>query len=269
MKNGNMNPLKILLITAAGTTGLSLAAAASAVSCGDVITTAETLTGDILHCDIHPALLIKDNGSLDLNGHTVSCDGDSTGIRLSGFNRVLHDSTGLGSVENCNNGVSAEGEGGHQIVDINTTGNFISGITLSSSNNSLKTSIANANLGIGIRVIGDGNHVRSSEATGNSLQGIKVTGASNYIRLNTASNNTQSGIAISGGTGSLISENLAEDNHTHGIILLGDGEVGNMVADNVASNNTYTDLSDRSTLPCFENIWSNNDYTTSNETCIE
>ena len=53
-----------------------LQASAGHVSCGDTITTDTTLDGDLLDCPSNGIVIGADDITLDLNGHTVSGDGE-------------------------------------------------------------------------------------------------------------------------------------------------------------------------------------------------
>ncbi|WP_157954145.1 NosD domain-containing protein [Microbulbifer sp. A4B17] len=204
-----------------------------------------------------------------MNGYTLSCDGDGIGVRLTDSDTVLEDTAGGGSIENCNNGVSAEGGGGHSIYDINATANFIAGIALWSSGNSVETSYANGNWGMGIRLMGDGNRVRNSEAMGNSLQGVKIVGNDSLIQLNDTSSNGASGIAIDGGDGGIIADNLSDNNGTHGIKMLGLGQVGYLIIGNTAMGSGGADMADDSFPARNGNVWIRNDFDTANNACIQ
>ena len=58
---------------------------AFAVSCGDVIMVNTTLDTDLSACTQNPALEVQGGVELNLNGHTVSCDTQTTtGITLTG-----------------------------------------------------------------------------------------------------------------------------------------------------------------------------------------
>ncbi|WP_444911428.1 right-handed parallel beta-helix repeat-containing protein [Microbulbifer sp. PAAF003] len=268
MKNRNMNSIKASLLAVSGIAALSLSAVASAVSCGDTITTAESLTGDILGCASHPALVIDAGGSLDMAGYHLSCDGSGIGIQLKDSDRVLEDTVGGSTITNCNNGVSAEGDGSHQIFDITASSNSIAGIALWSSGNTVEASDASGNGGMGIRVMGDGNRVRYSVASSNGLQGIKIVGDNTLIRFNETILNMSSGIVIDSGDGGIVANNLSDNNGVNGIMMLGLGQVGYLIIGNTAENNAGADLADHNHPACTGNVWIRNTFGSANDACI-
>ncbi|MCO1336722.1 right-handed parallel beta-helix repeat-containing protein [Microbulbifer sp. OS29] len=269
MKNGNINSLRVALLSVAGAASLALSGVASAVSCGDTVTAPAVLTGDIAFCASNPAVTIKDAGTLDLNGYTVSCAGSGIGIKILGADRTLEDTAGGNSIANCDTGVSVEGDGGHLVQEVNATGNFVSGIALWSAGNTLEFSTSNGNFGMGVRVMGDGNRVRNSDMTGNSLQGVKIVGGNTLLRFNDTSFNVTSGIVVAEGSGGIIAENISDGNGTNGIMILPYGQVGFLIVGNTATGNAGADLADHNTPPCTGNVWIRNTFDTANHACIQ
>src|SRR5262245_16313459 len=75
-------------IALAALAALLLAEPCGAVVCGDVITRAEKLTGN-LTCTTNPGVVVQQGGSLDLNGFTLACNGTQVGVALSGVGTKL------------------------------------------------------------------------------------------------------------------------------------------------------------------------------------
>ncbi|GAA5441963.1 hypothetical protein Misp06_00124 [Microbulbifer sp. NBRC 101763] len=270
MKNVSVNPLKAVLLTVAGAASISVSGIASAVSCGDVLTSATVLSGDILSCAINPAVTLKEGASLDLNGYTISCDTPvGIGVRLVGAGRVLEDTAGGGSIEGCATGVSAEGDGGHFIMGVSTTLNSLSGVTLWSTGNTLEASYANGNTGMGIRLMGDGSQVRTTEATGNTLMGVKIVGNNSLLRDNDTSSNGASGIVVAEGNGGIIAENLSTDNGVNGIMMQPFAQTGWLIIGNDAAGNTGNDLMDQNVPACTGSVWVLNTFDNANDACIQ
>src|SRR5215207_2731831 len=67
--------LVVTLTEAGAVVGVSQALAGP-VSCGDTITTDTTLDGDLIDCPNNGIIIGADDITLDLNGHTVSGDGE-------------------------------------------------------------------------------------------------------------------------------------------------------------------------------------------------
>ena len=78
-------------------------ASASPVSCGDTITTDTKLHADLLNCPGDGIFIGADNITLDLNGHTIDGDGDST-------------TAGCGPQEDCDLGVASIDHDGVTVV---------------------------------------------------------------------------------------------------------------------------------------------------------
>lgn len=270
MKNVSVNPLKAVLLAVAGAASISVSGVASAVSCGDVLTSPTVLSGDILSCAINPAVTLKEDASLDLNGYTISCDTPvGIGVRLIGTGRVLEDTAGGGSIEGCATGVSAEGDGGHTITGVTTTANSLSGVTLWSAGNILEASYANGNTGMGIRLMGDGSQVRTTEATGNSLMGVKIVGNNSLLRLNDTSSNAASGIVVAEGSGGIIADNISTANGVNGIMMQAFGQTGWLIVSNDAAGNAGNDLVDLNVPPCTGSVWVLNTFDNKNDACIQ
>ncbi|WP_444925919.1 right-handed parallel beta-helix repeat-containing protein [Microbulbifer sp. TRSA002] len=268
MKTECANLARLTLLTISGVSAFSLAGAAFAVSCGDTVTTPETLDASIVACAISPAVTITDAGSLDLNGFSISCDGTGTGVSLTGIGRILSDTTGTGSIENCETGVNAQGTGSHFIQGINSTNNTLSGITLTSAANLILDSTSDINSGIGLRMLGDYNQVINSQMNSNALPGIEIVGSGSVVNGNTVSSNVVSGIVVFGSNNTTISGNTANDNGTNGILLEAYNQMNVLVVGNTAKGNTGNDLNDQNVPPCSGSIWISNVFEDANDTCI-
>ncbi|WP_444929850.1 right-handed parallel beta-helix repeat-containing protein [Microbulbifer sp. SSSA002] len=262
--------MKILLCGLAGSASLSLPIAAAAVSCGDAIRDEQRLNQD-LTCSSYPALKIEDQGSLDLNGHTISCSNSAYGVQLLGSHNVIQDTVGDGGIENCRVGISAEGNGFHHIVDINITSTSEKGISLKSSYNVIETSSVSNNTGYGIYINSNSsyNRVLNTEVIGNGEQGIKINGESNLVRFSEVSSGETIGIAINyHGDYSVVAQNIANDNGINGISRKGSAYY-NVIVGNTARYNTGNDLTDHTNNCNYDAIWTNNRFTDRNQDCID
>jgi hypothetical protein len=124
-------------------------ALAGEIRCGDVITGAAVLTGDLV-CDAANPALILDGGELDMAGHQISgCPAYGVGVRLIGRGASLHNGMVLG----CGHGVELAGEGGHNVTNVVARGNAGDGFVVASRGNLLLRNLAIGNRGSGFRTI--------------------------------------------------------------------------------------------------------------------
>lgn len=128
--------------------------AAHAVSCGDTITTAATLTSD-LNCFDTPPLTLGPGGKLNMNGFTVTCQTPfSNGIVLGGSGNELSN----GMVAGCLwSAVVLGGGGGHKV-----------------------TNVVARDANKGFDGVSDSNQIRLCSAIGNGT-GVELTGARNSL----------------------------------------------------------------------------------------
>ncbi|MCO1336864.1 right-handed parallel beta-helix repeat-containing protein [Microbulbifer sp. OS29] len=269
MKFGSIDSLKLVFLAIAGIPIVSLSSSTFAVSCGDTVTEPEVLDKSIEVCLTSPAVTITDSGTLDLNGYIISCSGSGIGVRILGTGRILNDSVGGNSIESCETGVSAEGNGAHFIQGINAADNTLSGITLTSNSNFVLDSSSNKNAGIGLRVLGDFNQVINSEMSDNLFPGIEIVGNSSVVNSNVTSSNAVSGIVIFGSDNSLIVGNTSNDNGTNGILMEAYSQQGNVITGNTTIDNVGNDLSDQNSPPCVGNVWIANIFGDANDACIQ
>jgi len=248
------------------------------LNCGDILTTpSRTLkaTDDALDCD-GTAVTLEDGVTLDLNGHTVSCDGDvgSIGILLSGQGATVRN----GTVTNCATGIYAADDGMHEIRDMSAVSNIGSeevllngGIVVDSDNNSVRNVTVTGNFPVGLVLYGDGNAVMDCDVSENLHSGLAILSNSNevsdcvvsdndYVNLGIVSviqneltdrgnnnvvtnvmadrNNKHDGIFV-GGDFNLISGSQADENEVNGIEISATG-TDNTVIDNSAFNNNQS-----------------------------
>ncbi|WNZ57584.1 NosD domain-containing protein [Microbulbifer sp. MKSA007] len=263
--------IKTSIISAASCCLISAPGIALAVSCGDIISTAEVLDADISNCAISPAITIMGpTGSLDLNGFSLSCDGlAGTGILLEGTTAVLINSqASSGIITSCDIGVSVEGSGLHNVIGVTTQENGSLGMSVSSSRNIVSGSINDFNFGNGIIVLGDWNSFFEVSATSNGEGGIIISGDNNQVFQSTARNNTFSGIAIQDANYTNIILNTTSSNNEYGISVSNFGQVGNFVTGNTAESNDIDDLFDDNTPACVGTTWYGNIFSSSNDACI-
>ena len=232
--------------------------------CGDVVTASWVrsdasnsrkivATDDVVNCS-GTAVTLEGPETLDLNGHTISCDGSAgtVGIHVTGIGATVKN----GTVQNCEAGVLAEGDGMHTIKNLEAIENFgekdivlSGGFVVLSGNNTLRNVKANGNHPVGIQLVGDGNVVTNSEVSENDHMGIVLFGNSNEVSETQANNNNYVNIAIvnvinnelvDAGKNNIISNVTANHNNlSHGIYI---GANFNSVSGSEASNNEISGI---------------------------
>ncbi|AWF81958.1 hypothetical protein BTJ40_14615 [Microbulbifer sp. A4B17] len=274
--NKHQTPFGLIL---ASSLGLTISLNSFAVSCGDTITTQETLTEDLL-CTDNPALTISGpGGGLDLAGFTVECsDSSNEGIYLTG----LAASVTSGEVTNCFNSILLVDDGVHSVTDIEITepdevgvvidsnSNFVTGVQVIAGSGDFATGINiedpasyNQILGnfvegavfAGIYVEGRGNNITSNEIVGSDNFGIRLDpdGFSNLILQNIIDGGAGIGIAVNSDF-NLISQNSINNNQTGISIESADNNTVNI---NTSDNNSVYGIAIQGTDANFNSILSN------------
>lgn len=183
-----------------------------AVSCGDTITTAETLTAD-LNCSTEPALVIEAGGSLDLNSFEVTCDGTMYGIVLDADKTSVSN----GRIGNCTDTALSLAANGHKVT----------GIYIFDSSVGISAPVIDAT-GIKIKdtVVVGATVAFDIFADGTSITGVSLSATNSGMRLF--------------GSGNKIKDVTIIDGSNRGLDLSGDG--GNKVTNvRIADANTGVD----------------------------
>jgi parallel beta helix pectate lyase-like protein len=268
-----------------------------------------TLDSDVGPCSgPNPAIEVAGDGAtLNMAGHTVTCDGNSLsiGVLVLGNNQRVSG----GTATNCGSGFASLADGNHFTNNIATeniagfviegsksklkrnqaTANNLSGFNISGDSNTLTGNTAANNGGIGFQVggfthvlmkntanqngadgfdiTGDSHILTSNTATNNSTNGLHIEGDHNQLTLNTATGNKGSGIFVPGDSNTLKFNN-ASGNILDGIGIF-DGHVGNHVLQNKAKGNgvSFFDLEDGNE-ECTSNKWKRNRFVTKDPVCI-
>jgi len=217
---------------------------ASNVKCGDSISIAITLDGNVGPCDDDDgdaAVTIEADGSLDLNGYKVFCkdlDKDAQlpddGILVNADNTELKN----GEVSGCGNGVDIDGSGNRVLwmksiqnkedgfdvggeknwLRYNTAdGNNDDGFDAEESDNTFTGNYASFNNGSGFLIDSDDNILEQNHATWNDRNGFLIDeNDDNQLRNNTALYNRDDGFEITGDR-NILEDNTAKFNHEDGI----------------------------------------------------
>lgn len=212
---------------------IATARIAFAVSCGDTITSDETLTAD-LNCMSEPALIIGAGGSLDLNGFQVTCNGSIVGISMEAegtslsngsvgncdFGVVLlgkHKITGV-YVFNSGNGIYTTANGGNKIKDVAVSGSAGTGIYLQANNNTV-SGVSVRGSGTGVYVAGIGNKLKDVTTTDCSNYGINSVGTGQKVS-NIRNLNADIGLHATG-TGNKYTNIHSFEHVIEGVLLTG------------------------------------------------
>ena len=251
---------------------------AIALKCADILTdTSKTLraTDDALNCS-GTAVTLEDGVRLDLNGHTVSCNGNvgSIGILLSGKGATVEN----GTVTNCATGIYAADDGSHTIRNMTAVSNIgdedvllNGGIVIDSDNNSIRNVSVTGNFPVGLVLYGDDNEVKNCDVSDNLHSGLAILSNSNevsnctiddnnYVNLGivsvieneltdrgndnivknvTANRNVNHNGMYIGGDSNTITNSTADENEVSGIAVGPEGE-NNSIVDNSAFDNNQS-----------------------------
>lgn len=248
-----MRPLARL--TLAALAALLMTEPCAALTCGENITDAQTLTADLV-CTTGTGLLIRDGGSLDMNGFALRCDTSMTnGIELIGKGSSLSNGAVIGcsigvlvngNKEKIRNVVASDGSTGFSIVNVDNqvqdcaaVGNDNRGFYVGAPRNSLSGIVARGNGGAGVTIFGTDSKLSDLTISGGgtNVPGIELSGQDNQIRKARIAG-ASIGVYVSG-TSNQISE-ITSLNHTDaGMQVFGStNQVKNSVAIAAASANT-------------------------------
>ncbi|WP_083922720.1 right-handed parallel beta-helix repeat-containing protein [Microbulbifer variabilis] len=201
-----------------------------AVECGDTIIKPTILTQD-LNCELteeNPVALtvMGPFGSLTIEDAEILCSiqaplvGETFGVVLKGINA----SVSGGKISNCENGVSAEGQGSHSISSIEIVNFNRDGIRLASNRNTVSnvmlTGLAGSGLADGISVQGNNNSISNCIVGGNGDEGIEILGDYTNVTFCQISGYEEEGIEVNGDY-SNITQNIIQNNIDRGVTING------------------------------------------------
>ncbi len=198
---------------------LFISGIASAVSCGDTISSSTTLASDVTGCTGDGIIIGADSIVLDCAGHRISGSGTGNGISLTDRTDV--------NIKNCivsgfENGINLVGSS-YSTLTSNAVYNNDFGIYLEeSSDNSVTANVAYDNNQIGIYLYDscNNNDITDNEAYANSVTGLLVSGDSdgNKLESNTAYDN-KNGLYVFTSDDATLKDNTAYGNLQYGIIV--------------------------------------------------
>jgi hypothetical protein len=239
--------LGLMVVAAVAATPVLLGAGAGqartervALSCGQTVTVSVTLTAD-MSCPVSDGLEVGANGIVvNLNGHTISGGGSSTGVLDDGNTGVVIEN---GTVANFGEGVVLVSGASGTVQNVRAENN--PGVDIEAFGNNISISGDYAfDSAFGIKVgEGSGDKETGNWAAGNASTGIVVEAASGVSFAGyKATNNGNFGIAATGSSG-LVSGNVADGNSNSGIVLdnVGSGVKSGLTASNnrAAFNGQY------------------------------
>ena len=198
MLNGSHSRTRRGLLVAAFTMPLLVSAApatAAVVTCGTVVTSNITLTGNLGPCPDDALIAGADNITIDLGGYTISGTGNGAGVRVAQHSGVT---VTKGTIRGFHTGVVLDESTRSVVSKLVLRGN-IRGVNVSGSDGNLveKNTIRDSGLDA-IRLGLSANNVISKNALSGNVFGIGVADFStaNLVELNVIRDTRQFGIAV-------------------------------------------------------------------------
>jgi parallel beta-helix repeat protein len=216
---------RILCLLAIVVTCLAAAGPAdAAVTCGKQIKHSVTLTADLGPCPAHGLVVIRDDVTINLNGHDITGTNGagSVGIQTTDHKRVKI--VGLevdpSKVTQLETGIRLTNAdfGRVQFLDVSTNDNLGIALQSGSDSNRIKNNTVSDNAGAGIVLTqSDGNRIKLNTANDNQFNGIQLFDSNNNkVKGNTTNNDGQGGgaggIALLDADGTVVDGNTANDN---------------------------------------------------------
>jgi parallel beta-helix repeat protein len=264
--------------TLLGALGIALGsvtpAHADVIQCGDVLGPGGRfeLEHDLECPGTREAVTVRDGAILDLQGHIVACPGGIGCIILTGTGaQLLNGAVGVVFHES----IVLEGNGGHTVRNVTSTGSVDHNIAVLSDQNQLINVYAASGFEPAVTIVGNHNRLIDSIAEcfdlftgiftqpGAALGCIRIDGNENRLINNFATSTSRSfgpfaaGFGITGNN-NVLRGNRALRNDGPGIVVTG---TGNRLTRNTALNNSI-DLVDTSE-DCDANRWIQNTFRTS------
>jgi parallel beta-helix repeat protein len=227
-------------------------ASASHVSCGDMITADTTLDSDLVDCPSNGILIGADGITLDLNGHTISGDGEQfepcpegpcdIGVLIEGHDAVTIEG---GSVRDFGLGVVVGRAKHNRLHDVAAVGNAFEGILLFRSartrvhgGSASRNGVGNSRPGVAL-IESDNNRITGNTLSQNGDLALFMEACDhNLIRHNKARGNPEDGMIIDGNRNEIVRNRLVRNGG--GILITtvsgGGKAVGNVIRRNVVRN---------------------------------
>ncbi|MFA0813912.1 right-handed parallel beta-helix repeat-containing protein [Microbulbifer epialgicus] len=264
MKGDTLKLIACLQAVGIFISGALLSSNAIAVECGDTIYFSVTMNKN-LDCELsqtNPVALtiVGPTGNLDMNGNKITCSTQTPNV--TGLTAIVLQGSGgqvrNGILKNCIDGIAAEGQGYHQISNMEVINVIRNGIFLFSDSNTLKnTSVSGAAGSMdadGLEVLGNANTISQCTFLGDGDEGIEIGGQFNTLTYSYVEGFSEDGLELDGSYAT-ISHNTFKNNGETGILIngnfstigqnqsTGNGQVGIDISggsNNTISHNTVT-----------------------------
>ncbi len=201
--------------------------------CGRVLENGRfELTEDLICPDDAPAITIDGPVRLNLNGNTLSGNGDNVCIQINGEGAKVWN----GTVKNCADGVVVAGTGRHQVFRIISMDNNKTGFKVESDENWLtdNEAIWNSKENFLIERESDSNYLIKNIAENGEDKGYYVRGSNNRLYKNKAYGNLDDALRIKNGNNNVAIHNIFNDTESAGVKV---DSKNNIVSKNIITNN--------------------------------
>jgi parallel beta-helix repeat protein len=176
--------------------------------CGDTLENGRFELRKNLNCDEDPAITIIGPAKLNLNGKTLSGNGDNVCIQINGEGAKVWN----GTVTNCADGVVIAGTGRHKVFRIRSMDNDGIGFKVDEDSNdnwlSDNEAIGNLEENFLIEQESDGNHLINNKAEDGEDRGYYVRGSNNCLYKNKAYGNRDDALRINNGNNNRATYNI-------------------------------------------------------------
>ena len=201
--------------------------------CGDTLENGRFELRKNLNCEEGPAITIDGPAKLNLNGHTISGNGNNVCIQINEEGAKVWN----GTVTNCTDGVVIAGTGRHQVFRIISMYNNKTGFKVDSHDNWLtdNEAIGNSKENFLIEEESDNNQLIKNKAVDGADKGYYVRGSNNRLYKNKAIGNLDDALRINNGTDNIVIHNIFKDTESEAGVKI--DSKGNIVRKNFIKQN--------------------------------
>lgn len=203
--------------------------------CGDTLENGRFELRKNLNCDEDPAITIIGPAKLNLNGKTLSGNGDNVCIQINGEGAKVWN----GTVTNCMDGVVIAGTGRHKVFRIRSMYNDGIGFKVDEDSNdnwlSENEAIGNTKENFLIEKESDGNYLIENKAEDGEDRGYFVRGSNNHLYKNKANGNLDDALRIRNGNNNEVIHNIFNGSEGEAGVKIDSN--GNIVRKNLIKQN--------------------------------